>query len=216
MKRFIIVFVLLCITLPEAIKGNPKIYIGWFNDENRSVAGRGCWSSEPYYLECYPDVGGSIEGYCALGEGWLWVCTGEMEINSLHFSSITDGYPVPDACGVETVVTNANIIEHIESYGSIAVRGSYAGYDISLDGCHKGWFWLLRVTKEQVGWWSIYMSYDPSHPARATLCDSAQTSKEVTILSNYYLTPVIPSEWDGEPAISNNSSTWGAIKSLYK
>jgi hypothetical protein len=189
-----------------------RIYVGWFNDANRTVAGHGCWRGPGMYYTC-DVIGPPVSGWWGDSEAWLWIYAETPGIQSFRIAPGFSGVTSPD-CDFALVSLNTDIIifdpingPWFHIIGETAERWEATFYE-----CETGWFWVARVHLERRGAWSF--EFVSRH--YATLCDESHTQRDMIVFSNYTLNPVPPDQCESGSIIATESTTWGSIKALYK
>jgi hypothetical protein len=195
--------------------GQNKIYVGWFSDANRTVAGRGCWNGPGEYRTCdFWDP--PVAGWWGTGNAWLWIYAGEPGIQGFavmpSFTPEVTG--VWEPCYYDQVWPNLNIISNPDPNNPpyFPLHGFPDIWRATFGECQKGWFLVAHATVWRPGGWAI----DFGGTRNATLCDENHTHQEMVIFSNFQLNPVPTDQCEGSSAIATKSATWGAIKALYK
>lgn len=165
------------------------------------------------YLSLYADGARAFNAYCPLApnfsiakiEMWVWALPGE---NGLHAADFAVAYP-------------SNVIHDRIVYNSLISAGTgslLAGYSGVFGACQWDWSWIAHQSLYVNTRLQTYAEIAP-HPAIGFFqfynCQEGYPDEPCMKGTSLYLNTVSYPCLPPETAIGSESSTWGAVKSLY-
>ncbi|MBN1163216.1 MAG: hypothetical protein JXB45_01425 [Candidatus Krumholzibacteriota bacterium] len=222
-KRCILILLMILLPGGTLAEQTDAASLGYFNDQLRTYAGRGCQSSG-YFMNPCPEYYGS-DSCWAWGEGWLWIFPGAEGISRIRFG-VEFGYDshIRDGCCESIIEWNESVISDLRITPLLchpSLERHVEQYDILFHGCRDEVVWLQRLRCFRPDGWNIkiipYFQEDPLETVpRAVPCGQDTTMLQALIISHYRLEPVQPDQWQGEIETESSPATWGSIKAMFE